>query len=269
MRDLERMLRVTAIYAGGPDNDDFPQGETDDDFIYRDEVDEEFLWVAWHQQQDWIVKNLAEKLLISDKLIAECLEDKLRVRLNGEEHVLPLSSDTHNSYIVISSAAYLLRESHDFWLVKYLMDDDVHAILITTKMETSELRSNHSKQVSRFFSPLKPGHDYFSGIDIPYLDHEDHNPLFEQQRDAIAPIIVRIREEIKQKGSQLSEQHRQRQAWLDEILQDVNAPEASVSEISRKSEEFGQQNARTTKKFTQNIARLRREITQIVADTGA
>lgn len=145
MRDLERMLRVTAIYASGPDDDedveidDFPQGETDDDFIYEDQVDDEFLWVAWFQQDDWTVKKLAEKLLISHKLAAEWRGEQLCVELNGKEHVLPLSIDTHNSYIVISSLAHLLKESHDFWLVKYLMDDDMHALLVTTKEESSAL----------------------------------------------------------------------------------------------------------------------------------
>jgi len=210
MRDLERMLKVTSIYASGPDDDEYvetddnPGGKPDDDFIYQDELDDQFLWVAWFQQEEGMIKKLAEKLHISDKLTAECLEDKLRVRWNGEEHILPLSTQPHNSYIVISSLAYLLRESHDFWLVKYLMGDDVHAILITTKEETGVLATKYSKQVSRFFTPLECGHDYFSGIDILYLDQEDYNPLFEQQRDAIAPILEEIREEIAQLGARVS-----------------------------------------------------------------
>lgn len=273
MRDLEQMLKVTAIYASGPDDDEdveiggFPQGKTDDDFIYRDEVDDEFLWIAWFQQEEWIVKILAENLLISDKLTAEFLEDKLRVRWNSEEHDLPLSIDSHNSYIVISSMAHLLRDSHDFWLVKYLMEEELHAILITTKAETGELTAKFPRSVSRYFIPLERGHDYFSGIDIPYLDHEDHNPLFEQQRDAIAPILTRILEEVAQRGKQLREEHRQRQAWQDEMLRDVRSPEVNASEISRKSAEFGEQNARTLEEFARKITLLRQEITQIVEDS--
>ena len=147
--------------------------------------------------------------MVSDKLTAEWLEDRFRVCWNGKEHVLPLRSDAHNSYIVISSAAYLLRESHDFWRVNYLMDHDVHALLVTTKLETEELTSKYSGPVSRYFTRFEPGHDYFSGIDVPYLDHEDNNPHFEAQRDAVAPILTRLREVIAQQGAQLREEYRE------------------------------------------------------------
>ena len=61
MRDLERMLKVTAVYASGPDDDEDveidpnPEEESGDDIITRDEIDDEFLWVAWFQQEEGIV----------------------------------------------------------------------------------------------------------------------------------------------------------------------------------------------------------------------
>jgi len=215
IRDLERMLKVTALYADDPNDDKVDgllrnYGETHvDDLISRDEIEDNFQWIAWLQQEESIIKRLDWKLNTNDKLSAERKGDQVWANLNGKEHRLPLSTAPHNSYIVISSAAYLLRESYDFWIVKYLMDEDMHAILISTKEETQALNSNHSESMSKHFTPLKLGHDYFSGIDVPYIDHADHNPQFAEQRDAIAPIISRIHKEIANHNTRLREERGQ------------------------------------------------------------
>ncbi|MCK0102616.1 hypothetical protein [Pseudohalocynthiibacter sp. F2068] len=273
MRDLLRMLKVTAIHASGPDYDKddasiyTSDGTPDDDFISQDDVGDEFLWFGWLQQQEGLVTPLGWKLKAHDNLIAEWRGDQFWINLNDEQHRFPLSCDAHKTYITISSIAYLLRERYDFWLVKYLMGADTHALLITTKTETEELASNHSRAMSRWFIPLQLGHDYFSGIDVPYLDHENHNPLFEKQRDAIAPVIVKIHEEIANKGARVREVHKQRELWLNELLHDVKAPNVSVEEISRMSAELGQKITQTDKEYADIFARLREEIAQIIENS--
>jgi len=273
MRDLQRMLKVTAIYASGPDYDRddasiYTLDETpDDDFVSQDEIGDEFLWFGWLQQEEGLVTALGWKLKSHDNLIAEWRGDQFWISLNDEQHLFPLSCDEHNTYITISSIAHLLRKRYDFWLVKYLLSADMHALLITTKSETEELVSNHSRAMSRWFIPLQLGHDYFSGIDVPYLHHENHNPLFEKQRDAIAPVIAKINKEIANKGARVREVHKQREIWLKELLRDVKAPNVSVEEISRMNAEFGQEITQADKEYAGIFARLREEITRIVKNS--
>ncbi len=63
---------------------------------------------------------------------------------------------------------------------------------------------------------------------------------------------------------QLDEDHRQREAWLEEIRRDVDASEVSVSEIIRTSRDYKKNNAKTLDTFTHKIALLRQEIAEIV-----
>ena len=275
MDDLARFMKAVSIYASGNDYEDIayvdPNREDDsDDFLGRGEISELAVWVCWYQQRTGIIQQLSEKLQYFDELSAECIEGQLWINLNGDLHVLPPNmGDDHDTYIVISSMVWLLKDSYDFWLLKHLMDDnDSHAILVTTKAQSDELTSNYPGPASRWFIPLKPGHDYFCGIDVPYLDHEDHNPLFNAQREAVAPIIKRIHEQLAQRDAELREEHRHLEAWYTQATRDLETSNMSVSEFSRRSTELGQKNTRTLEAFTHKIAQLRQEIAQIVRQTG-
>ncbi len=274
MDELARFMKAVSIHASGDDYEDIAyvdlyREDDDDEFLGMDAIDDWVLWVVWFQQEEGIVKQLAEKLLISNKLTAEWVVDKLQVRWNDEEHILPLSSDNHNSYITLSSLACLLRESHDFWLLKHLMgDNDRHAILVTTKAQSDELTANYPGPASRWFVPLKLGHDYFCGIDVPYLDHEDHNPLFDTQREAVAPIVRQIREQFAKRDAELSAEHRESEAWQNELRGVGSTSKLNVSKIMQMSTDAGKKRASALEAHTHKLTQLRQEIAQIVRQTG-
>ncbi len=274
MDDLARFMKAVSIHASGDDYEDIayvnPHGsEADDDFLGMDAIDDWVLWVGWQSLRTVNIRQLDEKLQYFDKLSAECREGQFWINLNGERHVLPPNTGhDHDTYVVISSVAWLLKDSYDFRLLKHLMGDvDRHAILVTTKAQSAELTANYPGPASRWFIPLKLGHDYFCGIDVPYLDHEDHNPLFDAQREAVAPIIRRIREQWVQRGAELSEEHRESQAWQKELKGLGSTSELDVSQIMRMCREADVKRTSTLETHTHKMAQLRQEIAQIVRQT--
>lgn len=274
MDDLARFMKAVSIYASGDDYEEIAyvdpyHEDEDDDFLGMDAIDDWVLWIGWRRQGTVNVRQLDEKLQYFDKLSAECSEGQFWINLNGEQHVLPPNTgDDHDTYVVISSVAWLLKDSYDFWLLKHLTGDvDRHAILVTTKAQSDELTANYPGPASRWFIPLKLGHDYFCGIDVPYLDHEDHNPLFDAQREAVAPIIRRIREQWVQRGAELSEEHRESQAWQKELKGLGSTSELDVSQIMQMCTEADAKRTSTLETHTHKMAQLRQEIAQIVRQT--
>jgi hypothetical protein len=266
-------MKAVSIHASGDDFEEIayvnPDREDDDDeFLGMDSIDD---WVLWFGRQSQYIRQFDQKLQYFDKLAGDYKEGQLWIDLNGEQHVLPTHmGDEHGAYIALSSIAWLLKDSYDFWLLKHLMDDvdDRHAMLVTTKVQSVALTANYPGPVSRWFIPLKLGHDYFCGIDVPYLDHEDHNPLFDAQREAVAPIIRRIREQWVQRNAELSEEHRESQAW-QKALKGI-AGKSEPEELSRVMQMCTQADAKRTaalESHDQKMAQFRQEIAQIVQQT--
>ncbi len=272
MRDIIRLLQIVAIYGAGPDDTEggeflsqHPvQQDDDDDFIARDEIDDNFLWLAWHNSEEHLAETLNYNLQPSDVVNTTLIGDQLSIEMNDEKFYPPLSTAEHNSYIIFSSIAHLLRDRYDFWLAKGLMQVDVHAILITTKAESEELMSKYAALAKQYFMPFEIGHDYFTGINIPYSGCEGHNPLFDTQRRAILPTLSRIKEQHTLRGKELLAENKQRQQWLEDITNNISTANIDPSAISLACARFDKAEAQSHKIYEEKIACLRREIAEII-----
>ncbi len=274
MRNLEWMLKATKIFASGPNENGAEDGasnfdaEQEEAFISRNEMEKEFLWVAWFQEETGICHQLGKKLPDSETLTAEWRGTQFWINLNDAQHCIPLAANAHNTYILLSSIAHLLRDQFDFWLVKHLMEDDLHALLITSKQESALLAKNHSGDLEKYFSLFSPGHDHFSRIKIPYTDNENNNPYFENQQKAIAPFISNLTETIAQKGAQLLDYQKQHFSWLNKLSKIEDPQNFNVDDIIKKSMEFELTNAQIDEIFDRKITKLRDEIELKIKDTA-
>ena len=200
MRDL--ILQLNAVrdhYCQGEDDDELLEDQDDHDGL-NDNIASQFAWIDWRSGEEEIVEAVCDLLQNGEELTANWNDDRLVVNYNGAPVEVPLTMTRHDRYVTISSLAHLLRAEYDFWLLKYHLEDDTHAILITTKTETQQLEA-HRELVSELLEQLRFGYDYFNKIEVPYLDHHDNNPNFKAQSEE----IDRRNAEIEREGREFIE----------------------------------------------------------------
>lgn len=165
-------------------------------------LDEESLgsrivWIDHRACEDEIVDAVAAQ--VDEPLGAEWVDDALWVHWDGERRRLPLTGTPHDRYVALGSLAAWLGGRYRFWLAEEHLQDDTHGLLVTR----AGGEADHLATVEaggRVFVPLRPGHDYFHGIDVPCLGTDARGPDFarhaakpaaarrESQRDLIAML---------------------------------------------------------------------------------
>lgn len=210
MRDIDNLVDAIKAYTFEPDDDE----EYEPDDAVLEVVDDAFIAIDWREEEFSIVEAVAEKIQATDKLSAEFTEEKIWITLNGEKILLPLTLTPHDRYVAISSLAYLLRDRYVFWQLVYRLEDDTHELLLTTLDQAAYLEEHHSDIVPSTLARLRLGHDYFHGIDVPYIENEDHNPSFDRDSQQVAENRRVLEEETRKLMEEIrNEVHRPSKPW--------------------------------------------------------
>jgi hypothetical protein len=134
----------------------------DDDWAY--------VFVDHREMEESIVHYVAERLAPEHTLTAREDGEDLFVTYRSQEHRLPLTISRHDRYVAISSLAELLKDDYRFFVLALSLDSDTHGLLVAPVATVATWGPLPSH-----LQDLKPGFDYFSGINVPYLNHEAPN----------------------------------------------------------------------------------------------
>lgn len=219
----------------------------------EDAFDDALLWVDHRSQEDEIIFEVADYL--NEPLFAEWRDDKLwlcyansesganadsganlgsgaSAEANAEAHtgseadkywLLPLTFTRHDRYVALSSLAEVLKDKYSFWLVEGRLGDDTHGLLILSHEVALQLQTEHAEWLAATLVPMQLGFDYFNEIKVPYLGHEDNNPEFVQQAEAINNSLLQLDKEL----NSFLENDPQFQAGMKQLRQDLGTEKPS------------------------------------------
>lgn len=219
----------------------------------EDAFDDALLWVDHRSQEDEIIFEVADYL--NEPLFAEWRDDKLwlcyansesganadsganlgsgaSAEANAEAHtgseadkywLLPLTFTRHDRYVALSSLAEVLKDKYSFWLVEGRLGDDTHGLLILSHEVALQLQAEHAEWLAATLVPMQLGFDYFNEIKVPYLGHEDNNPEFVQQAEAINNSLLQLDKEL----NSFLENDPQFQAGMKQLRQDLGTERPS------------------------------------------
>lgn len=176
----------------------------------EDTFDDALLWIDHRSQEDEIIFEVADYL--NEPLFAEWRDDKLWLcyansesGANANAHtgseadqcwLLPLTFTRHDRYVALSSLAEVLKDKYSFWLVEGRLGDDTHGVLILSHEVALQLQTEHPEWLAAMLVPMQLGFDYFNEIKVPYLGHENNNPEFAQQSEAINQSLWQLEKEL-------------------------------------------------------------------------
>src|SRR5215813_1488659 len=160
---------VRGMY-GGFMSTAFPPSEDDESaYIFVDHRSEDGCIVEW----------VSERLASKDALSVRADGTALFVTHRGREYRLPLTISGHDRCVAISSLAELLKNDYRFFVLAPWRGSDAHGLLVVPE---SQMRAWGS--IPEHLEPLRFGFDYFNGINIPYLNHEDSAPNWATESEA-------------------------------------------------------------------------------------
>lgn len=165
-----------------------------------DDVDGPVVWVDWRSDETEIVDGVSALLAEEDRLDTRVAgsDGRLVVVRRGVEHTLPLTSTRHDRYVAISSLAWLLRDRYELRLLVDSLEGDTHALIVLTREQSAYLDETYADWSAQHTAPLELGHDYFHGIEVPYLDHENHNPRFAADAAAVDDENERMQAQLEE-----------------------------------------------------------------------
>ena len=151
----------------------------------------------WQDKEEAIIRDVAYRLDEDGKrkLSGAWRGGSFFIMLDGETHRPPLTMSRHDSYVMLSSLAVLLGDEFEFLLLRRSIEEERHMLLVLTKAQARLLRARLDADFTPLLTRMKLGFDYFFSIDIPYLRHEDNNPLFKEQCDEITHQIEAARKQ--------------------------------------------------------------------------
>ena len=219
----------------------------------EDAFDDALLWVDHRSQEDEIIFEVADYL--NEPLVAEWRDDKLwlcyansesgtnadsganlgsgaSAEANADAHtgseadkywLLPLTFTRHDRYVALSSLAEVLKDKYSFWLVEGRLGDDTHGLLILSHEVALQLQTEHAEWLAATLVPMQLGFDYFNEIKVPYLGHEDNNPDFLQQSEAINNSLLQLDKEL----NSFLENDSEFQAGMKQLRQDLGTERPS------------------------------------------
>ena len=131
-------------------------------------------------EESILVEMIAERLAPEHELFASEDGDDVYVTYRDAEHRIPLAISRHDTYIAISSLAELLKEDYRFFLLVPSLGRDTHRLLVVPAAQAQAWGT-----LPEHLKPLELGFDYFGGIKVPYLNHEDSAPGFASESAAV------------------------------------------------------------------------------------
>lgn len=135
-----------------------------------------YIFVDHRDHDELVIGLVSERLAAEDVLTPRRVDDEvLFVKFRGREHRIPLTNSYHDRYVTISSLAELLKEHYRFFLVGTFFESDSHGLLVAP---LSQVRAWAA--LPEYLRELQLGYNYFSGMLVPYLNHEDSAPDFER-----------------------------------------------------------------------------------------
>lgn len=135
-----------------------PAAEDEDAYVFFD-----------HREEEVSIIEYVSKRLAPDHALTLRGDDlELFVTYRGHEHKIPLTISPHDRYVAVSSLAELLKDDYRFFILVPSLDSDTHAVLIAPALQAAGW-----DPLPEHLEPLRLGFDYFSGIKIPYLNHEE------------------------------------------------------------------------------------------------
>ncbi|MEM7319235.1 MAG: hypothetical protein AAF408_09470 [Pseudomonadota bacterium] len=273
MRDLTRLMVAVSLFASDPVRDvqSLPEDmyEIDpDDPVFRDEFKFWVLWTSADQAAIGVVEQLSRLIGLSGNLSAQEAEIGLSVRFFDEELFVPLWPSVQSPYPLVSSLARILRDSHDFWTLPYMTDADSHPFLVTTKQETTEIRTAHAKIYASYLESFQPGRDPYTGIEVPYIGHETANPAFERQYQAIDPILRQIREAEAQAQKDLMSAAATAKRVQHQLAADFQSGLISESDISKAAKQHAKRVHRIKVERSGKLGILRNQMLRTTRTTG-
>ena len=137
--------------------------------------------VDWRSMEHEVGEAFAEWLDPEDALT--CIEDGDRVTpvYRGVAHPVPLTHTGSDRYVMIFSIMELLKDRYTvFREADY--EGDTHCFHVLRNDEAEDLARRHPTWMRKHLEVLVPGVDGFSGLDVPWLGHEDHAPDFAAKR---------------------------------------------------------------------------------------
>lgn len=155
-----------------PMSEEIPPSETDEDA---------YIFIDHREEEAAIVLSVSQRLRHEHVLQVEENGDQMAVVFQTKAYPIPLQFSPHDRYIMISSLAELLKEHYAFLLLKPSLSGDTHGLLVTPHSSISAWG-----HLPEHLVPLNLGHDYFNGIRVPYLGHEDAAPDFSTDRERVS-----------------------------------------------------------------------------------
>ncbi len=158
---------------------------------------DQFGWVDWRQDDAAVIEMFRSQL--GDSASIEYVEERgdITVQYRGRSYSIPLTHTGCDRYVVLSSLAELLRETHDVWLHKASMEDDTHGVLVLSRSFSRELAEKHASWVKESLQPLRRGIDEFTGLKIPYIGHERRKTEFEKEYRALEAARTEREAEVR------------------------------------------------------------------------
>lgn len=164
----------------------------DEETFYEEHV----IWVDHRACEDELIEEIAETLNLNLNL--DWQGDTLQVTYREKHFVIPLTLTRHDRYVALSSVAELLKGEYTFWLLSAHQHDDTHGLFIVDRKTAEELKSRYANWSQQHLVLMQLGYDYFNGIDVPYLHHENNNPHFKQEALEVEQHLQSVKTEFEQ-----------------------------------------------------------------------
>lgn len=174
-----------------------PRISIDELVLLDDESRGEFACVVdWRSGEDEVVEAFAEWLDPDDSLAWVEHDGRVTPVYRGVAHPVPLTLTGCDRYIMIFSIMELLKDRYAVFRDAEA-DGDTHCFFVFRNDEAEDLARRHPAWMRKHLEEMVPGVDGFSGLDVPWLGHEDHAPDFAAKRRALDEGMGRYRQEAQ------------------------------------------------------------------------
>lgn len=149
-----------------------------------DAQSENLIWIDHREEEDTIVECVSAAIDGRGGLFSEWKDDAWFISYQDQSYQVPLTMSPHDRYVAISSLARVLEPEYEFWLLASSLDGDTHGLLVVDRAELQSLSPADRTALNSAFAQLKLGHDYFSGLAVPFVGNENANPNLMKQSNA-------------------------------------------------------------------------------------